>query len=326
VSGRMVCQIASTKMRGARTAGMAAALLALGCALDFTGRDPCRADGDCLAGRHCAANHCVPAAPGSGGSVAGGDDAGSGGNGSGGSSSDAGSGVCASAAAQPGMVCLTFVDRIFWIDVYEASLVPTVGKMGSANQDTDGDGKIADPNAARAHARSHGLQFDEDPANPGTVDPNEAGVALTTVIAQSVRYRTAVVGMSFWQAAAACANAGKRLCTGEEWKWACSGAGASNRFAYGNEYDGGDEPGHDCWTMMLHGLALTGNASACVTPQGLYDMSGSVEELTDIVAGFAQIRGGWASGPGDQSSCGTTFDLLPAATNGATGFRCCKDP
>jgi hypothetical protein len=290
------------------------ALLALGCALDFTGRDPCKNDGDCLAGRRCAANHCVPAG------------ASAGAGGSGGSVVNGGSGVCEGSAPAPGMVCLKYGEGDFWIDVYEASLVPTIGKLGSANQDLDGDGKVADPNTARAHARSHGLQFDEDPANAGMLDPNEFGVELTTVVAQSIRGRAPAADLSFWQAAAACANAGKRLCTGEEWKWACTGAGANNRFPYGNDYDGANEPGHDCWTMMVGDLASTGTASACVTPQGVYDLSGNVEELTDIIGGFAQMRGGWAYGNSYASGCATTFDCSLAYTSPVIGFRCCKDP
>jgi hypothetical protein len=241
--------------------------------------------------------------------------------GDGGTSPDGGAG-----SAIQGMALISFPAGNFWIDAYEASLVPGVGKLGSGNLDMDGDGKIADLKTAMAHARSHGFQFDEDPDHPGQVDPNEAGVVLTTVVAQSLPYRPVALNMTFWQAAAACANAGKRLCTGTEWIWACQGAGANTGYPYGNQFDGADEAGKDCWTSNLGSLAFTGTASACVTPQGIYDMSGNADEMTDIVGGVVQARGGWAYGNLYSAACTAASTGRPDYSNGTWGFRCCRDP
>ena len=230
----------------------------------------------------------------------------------------------APAAAPPaGTVAIDFPGGNFWIDTYEASLGPN-GTLGSGSLDLDGDGKIADAKTAAAHARSHGMEFDEDPDHPGALDPKEAGVVLTTAVAMSVPRVMPKVNVTFWHAAAACANAGKRLCTAAEWKWACSGAGMSLNYTYGNVFDGGDDRSTDCRTNNLN-YQTTGSGTNCVSPQGVYDMSGNIEEMTDLSAGLVQIRGGWAYGPGDANSCGTVFDHDPLTGNGAIGFRCCRD-
>lgn len=273
--------------------------------------DSCTVDSDCWAPRWCSAGHCrEPVASPQSHDAASLD----------GSTTDGG-------AAPPGMVFLSFPGGDFWIDVYEASLVPGVGELGSASLDADGDGKVADRTTATAHRLSHNMHFDEDPARAGELDPAEAGVKLTTVVARSVPLSEPRINITFWQAAAACANAGKRLCNTSEWRWACSGAGANNTFAYGNTFDGADEKGRDCWTSGLGGLAPTGSASGCVTPQGLYDMSGNAEEMTDLAGkNLVSLRGGWVSGPGAASTCSSTVEIAATTPSGEAGFRCCRDP
>src|SRR5438105_14604593 len=118
-------------MTGARMAGAAAALVVLGCAAATN--DRCNSDSDCLDGRSCHVGHCVAG----------------------------GGGSHPRTAGLAGMVFLSFPGGDFWIDAYEASLVPGAGVLGSASLDQDGDGKIADRKTAMAHARSHGVQFDE---------------------------------------------------------------------------------------------------------------------------------------------------------------------
>ena len=63
----------------------------------------------------------------------------------------------------PDMVELSdLAGAAFWIDRYEASLVPGRGVVGDEDQDQDDDGTIADPEVAAAHASSHGLVADDD--------------------------------------------------------------------------------------------------------------------------------------------------------------------
>jgi formylglycine-generating enzyme required for sulfatase activity len=78
-----------------------------------------------------------------------------------------------------------------------------------------------------AHPR---LVFDDD--------GGEEGVALTTVVARSVPSVVPVAPVSFYQGAAACAAAGKRLCAPAEWLWACENGTATNTYPYGDTFDG----------------------------------------------------------------------------------------
>jgi len=297
-----------------RLSGIALMAAILGGASCVPVSDTCVIDGDCWEGRMCRNGHCAARSAASNGDL----DAADGGTPD---APDAGADTASDAPS--GMVLLSFPGGpSFWIDAYEASLVPGQGELGSASLDSDGDGKIADRKTALAHARSHDMKFDE--VN-GQLDPNEAGVKLTTVIARSVPFQSPTVAITFWQAASACANADKRLCTSREWLWACSGAGLNTMFSYGNVFDGGDEPGKDCW-IKNGPLSLTGSASGCVSPQGVWDMNGNAEEFTDFAGKQINLRGGWAYGPPETSACAYDVEFDATTPNGAAGFRCCKDP
>ena len=148
-------------------------------------------------------------------------------------------------------------------------------------------------------------------------------------------------------AAAACALAGKRLCTDAEWLRACRGA-AGHTFPYGDNLASGAcngarachpvvqyfettaswiwaELGHPCIDQLPDGLAPTGSFPACVSEDGAWDLVGNLHEWTSDPAGT--FRGGFfvdtaINGPG----------CLYATTahnvwhwDYSTGFRCCAD-
>ncbi len=233
---------------------------------------------------------------------------------------DAGcSGGACTGSAPEGMVLLPdFAAGAFWIDVYEASLTG-FGELGDEDQDRDGDGKIADAGAAAAHALSHGLVFDDD--------GGEESVRLTTVASASVPLALPIGNLTFYQAAAACTRAGKRLCTDAEWRAACQNGPAFTRYPYGETYDGGDEAGADCWTDGLsNGLEVTGSASACVTANGIFDLSGNAAEWTSLPASdTARLHGGDLAMNGSGVTC-TSFETLPPwSTSFWLSFRCCRD-
>ncbi|MEM7153190.1 MAG: SUMF1/EgtB/PvdO family nonheme iron enzyme [Myxococcota bacterium] len=150
------------------------------------------------------------------------------------------------------------------------------------------------------------------------------------------------------QAAAACSEAGKRLCTNTEWLRACQGA-ANTTFPYGDrlvpgrcndaramhpaiEYFGTSEEwiwselGHPCISQIPDSLHVTGRHADCVTSEGAFDMMGNLHEWTSDPEGT--FRGGFfadtaINGPG----C-----LYATTAHGvshwdySTGFRCCADP
>jgi hypothetical protein len=157
------------------------------------------------------------------------------------------------------------------------------------------------------------------------------------------------------QASAACANAGKRLCTAAEFVLACRGPdGTANSYPYGgttrvpgdcNEGKGSSLPrfyGNDPskWTYAAFndpqlnqwdgGLAKTGAYAKCVSPYGLYDCVGNLHEWgadPPDPKGHGRFRGGFY---GDAEINGHGCLYVTSAHEVAyhdysTGFRCCAD-
>lgn len=206
---------------------------------------------------------------------------------------------------------------VFLIDRYEASIRPGSGVLGDDDQDRDDDGRWADPLTAAALAASHGITADDD----------EGQVGLTTAIAESVAGELPAE-LSYYQAAAACARAQKRLCRPAEWRAACQNGAQATRYPYGPRFDGADRAGADCWTEALAAeVQPTGTATACVTQDGVYDLSGNVEEWVDYLdPSQAVARGGATLSTADNATCGASNPHLPGAQYVRTGFRCCRDP
>jgi len=150
------------------------------------------------------------------------------------------------------------------------------------------------------------------------------------------------------QAAAACAAAGKRLCTDQEWLRACRGP-TSTTFPYGNtrmtgvcnddrikhpavEYFGTSDPSvygmiqHPCLNQLDHSVDPSGQRTGCVTTEGALDMMGNLHEWTADPAGT--FRGGYymdttRNGPGCLYAT-TAHDT--SHWDYSTGFRCCANP
>ena len=148
------------------------------------------------------------------------------------------------------------------------------------------------------------------------------------------------------QAAAACAAAGKRLCTDTEWQRACRGP-AMTTYPYGNtrmpgacndaraqhpavEYFGTTDPviftmlSHPCLDQLPSSLDRAGANPGCVTAEGVFDMMGNLHEWTSAAAGT--FRGGFyvdtvANGNGCLYAT-TAHDMT--YSDYSTGFRCCQ--
>ncbi|MBS1150059.1 MAG: hypothetical protein H6Q89_1757 [Myxococcaceae bacterium] len=156
------------------------------------------------------------------------------------------------------------------------------------------------------------------------------------------------------QAAAACAQAGKRLCTAPEFALACRGPDAGNFYPYGgttkvpgacNEGKGSSVPrfygsNPATWTYAAFndprlnqwdgGLAPTGAFTQCVSPFGVHDCVGNLHEWgadAPDVNGRGRFRGGFY---GDAEINGQGCKYLTSAHgvtyhDYSTGFRCCAD-
>jgi hypothetical protein len=143
-------------------------------------------------------------------------------------------------------------------------------------------------------------------------------------------------GATLAAAAAACAAAGKRLCTGAEWQAACDGQ-TGRDYPYGAAFDGAacnaepfdGAPGGDDDDVLI----ATGAAAACVSTTGPLDLSGNLKEWTDDVTGqtddgtdIAVLRGGAYDTPAIGATC--SFRSSRAAVDTilpSIGFRCCRD-
>lgn len=151
------------------------------------------------------------------------------------------------------------------------------------------------------------------------------------------------------EARAACVEAGKRLCTDDEWKVACGGAN-EEPYPYGTTLEEGacnDKaqvspvnhffgtaagPANYTWEKMNDprlnqlpgGLAKTGAFPRCRGKLPIFDMVGNLHEWTETPSMF---RGGYyldtqLHGPGCRYQ---TSAHMPEYHDYSTGFRCCKD-
>lgn len=150
------------------------------------------------------------------------------------------------------------------------------------------------------------------------------------------------------QAAAACLEAGKRLCTDAEWLRACQGPSGTT-YPYGSarvegacndrrdanpvvQYFGTSDPwiwaevDDACIDQLPLTLEPAGARAACVSAEGVHDLVGSLDEWTADPAGT--FRGGSYV---DSVINGAGCSYVTTAHNSAywdylTGFRCCADP
>jgi hypothetical protein len=230
------------------------------------------------------------------------------------------------------------------------------GDTGAGDSDTGADGDTADGDtgdtgmdggpcpAEMALAGTTCVDRWEDHLSGASpYDVPTDGVAVSEVGAVPQGYISGEV------AAAACAAAGKRLCSLGEWMRACGGPDGTT-WPYGDTYDPGacndtrpthpvvdyfpDDP--DRWDsahMNDPGLNQqpdtvdpAGANPGCVSPEGIYDLHGNLHEWIDDPAGT--FKGGFyadasLNGPGcTYTTSAHTFDYHDYST----GFRCCRDP
>jgi hypothetical protein len=160
--------------------------------------------------------------------------------------------------------------------------------------------------------------------------------------------------MSQEMADKACRNAGKRLCTREEWQNACRGQ-AGNRYPYGNSFEQGrcnvnvrsqhilDKYFPDIPHLKRTGkqfndpqllqdpdyLAKTGQFESCVTPEGLFDMDGNLSEWVADTVMKESLHGTFTGNAFMgylNAGCGRWTDAHSSNYQDySMGTRCCAD-
>jgi Sulfatase-modifying factor enzyme 1 len=113
--------------------------------------------------------------------------------------------------------------------------------------------------------------------------------------------------ITWFQAQAACSNAGKRLPSNAEWQAA----------AAGTPDPGGDDGTTDCNTASTLAVSPTGSRSRCVSSDGAFDMVGNLFEwVADWMPRSRSTTGSWSAGV---SPTGDLQFLAGAATEGEPG-------
>lgn len=151
--------------------------------------------------------------------------------------------------------------------------------------------------------------------------------------AEPAEGRLPTTEISWFDSDRACRNAGFRLCTREEWQRACTGASVEGgrAFPYGDEYEQDRcNSAPDASSLQGRRLAPGGSHPRCVTPEGVFDLSGNLGEWlssTDESGVLRELRGGSYANYPRPVHCVTTplaFQPPESAFDGQ-GFRCCRD-
>ena len=146
---------------------------------------------------------------------------------------------------------------------------------------------------------------------------NATSTVMGTGLTQACNVKSVVPwsNVTYEDARNACLDAGKRLCTKDEWMAACE-----KTYPYGSNYVAGTCNDGD-------GLesAATGSSSGCKTASGIYDMSGNVREWVE--GGI--LMGGAYDSASDDVSCSAALnhasDYYSYTPSAGDGFRCCSD-
>lgn len=131
-------------------------------------------------------------------------------------------------------------------------------------------------------------------------------------------------GLTLQQAAQACEERGKRLCSELEWERACKGP-RNLTYEYGDTYRA--EP---CLTGTDSRMLPSGYRFACRSEFGVRDMHGGVWEWTESPWGRGSsadlyaIRGGNSREGELTGRCANARPRAPGSAAPDIGFRCCK--
>jgi len=128
-------------------------------------------------------------------------------------------------------------------------------------------------------------------------------------------------GLDYSGAVTACAEQGKRLCTEAEWEASCAGPSGTRRWPYGDTFR---ESACALRQDLRNGATVSpsGKMHHCVTPEGIFDLSGNLWEWVATEDGSGALRGGGGDFSEGMGQCSARAENR-AGTLG--GVRCCLD-
>lgn len=159
----------------------------------------------------------------------------------------------------------------------------------------------------------------------------------TTAVPLSVAGVEPQVNITWYQAYALCANAGKHLCTWDEWRDACDSVPGEGGATYPwGEYPQADDlcaASHADGTSEYDALQLTGAFERCRTESGVYDQLGNAWEWVDLgeVDGAGKpvpgkVGGAFYAGHASASCAAEPSREHPPEFEGTITLRCCAPP
>ncbi len=134
-----------------------------------------------------------------------------------------------------------------------------------------------------------------------------------------------------------CAQKGKRLCTAQEWRYACQN-GREDRYVYGVKHEAKKclsnqrlKEGHTSLIAKEKGYAKSGSYEDCQTESGIFDMVGNLEEwvLDDWRGLTGNLEGGAWYSHWSYADCTGRYSRQPDyrissdRTVDSAGTRCC---
>jgi hypothetical protein len=134
---------------------------------------------------------------------------------------------------------------------------------------------------------------------------------------------TPQLDVSYEEAVQLCKDAGKRLCTSQEWEVACRSDEKKWKYPYGKNYvlDKCNNLGNG---FSKNKPSESGYFSECVGSAGVLDMSGNAAEWVYSAGGKPEVYGGsWQNGV-ERSMCNSKVQLERGKKYFYVGFRCCK--
>jgi hypothetical protein len=138
----------------------------------------------------------------------------------------------------------------------------------------------------------------------------------------NVEGKTPISNLNQNEAMDECGREKKTLCLAPDWEFACTAGEARRHYPYVGQYQGSV-----CNTRDLgrNSILTSGALPGCRTPEGVFDLSGNLQEWIQSSEGVGLRGGSWLSGE-NESNCRNQIISDPRLRLNPFGFRCCSYP